>query len=204
VAADHGFSTVSRESATSPAAKGRYADVVPGHLPPGFLALDLAAALNLPLWDPNRQNRRVGPDEHTTGNGLLGADPAAPEVIVAADGGMALIYLPGAGARTLAARIVTALTPHDYLSGIFVDDTLGSIDGTLPMSAIRLVGRAATPRPSIVVNLRSASTGCEVETNCSAMVSNFAQQGQGHHGGFGRAETFNFMAAVARASRQAS
>jgi arylsulfatase A-like enzyme len=196
VAADHGFSTVSRESTTSPAAKGRYADVVPGHLPPGFLALDLAAALNLPLWDPNRQNRRVGPDEHTTGNGLLGADPAAPEVIVAADGGMALIYLPGDGARALAPRIVTALTPHDYLSGIFVDDALGSIDGTLPMSAIRLVGRAATPRPSIVVNLRSVSTGCEVETNCSAMISNFAQQGQGHHGGFGRAETFNFMAAV--------
>ena len=196
VAADHGFSTVSRESATSPAARARYADVVPGHLPPGFLALDLAGALGLPLWDPNRQNRRVGPDEHTTGNGFLGADPAAPEVIVAADGGMALIYLPGAGARALAPRIVTALTPHDYVSGIFVNDALGSIDGTLPMSAIRLIGRAATPRPSILVNLRSVSTGCEVETNCSAMISNFAQQGQGHHGGFGRAETFNFMAAV--------
>ena len=64
------------------------------------------------------------------------------------------------------------------------------------MSAIRLVGRAATPRPSLVVNLRLFSTGCAIETNCGATVSNAAQQGQGHHGGFGRAESFNFMAAV--------
>jgi hypothetical protein len=60
VAADHGFSTVTRESGTSPAARRRFADVVPGHLPPGFLALDLAEALAMPLWDPGRQNRRVG------------------------------------------------------------------------------------------------------------------------------------------------
>jgi len=196
VAADHGFSTVSRESATSPAARRRYADVVPGQLPQGFVALDLAEALGLPLWDPGRQNRRVGPDEHTNGNGVIGADPAAPEMIVVGDGGMALIYLPGASARVLARRTVTALMAQDYVSGVFVDDALGSVDGTLPLSAIRLVGRAATPRPSIVVNLRSFSTGCKPETNCSATVSNAQQQGQGHHGGFGRGETFNFMAAV--------
>jgi arylsulfatase A-like enzyme len=196
VAADHGFSTVSRESATSPAARQRYADVVPGHLPPGFLARDLAEALGLPLWDPGRQNRRVEAGEHTNGHGVLGDDPAAPEAVVVADGGMALIYLPGAGARTLAQRAVTALMAQDYVSGIFVNDTLGSIAGTLPMSAIRLIGSASTPRPSMVVNLRSFSTGCEVETNCSVTVSNLQQQGQGHHGGFGRSETFNFMAAV--------
>ncbi|HEV8393500.1 MAG TPA: nucleotide pyrophosphatase/phosphodiesterase family protein [Vicinamibacterales bacterium] len=196
VAADHGFSTVSRESATSPAARRRYADVVPGRLPSGFLSIDLAEALGLPLWDPNRQNQRVKPDEHTTGNGVIGNDPAAPEAIVAADGGVALIYLPGSGARALARRMVTALMSHDYVSGVFVDDALGSIAGTLPLSAIRFVGRAATPRPSMVVNTRSFTTGCAVETTCSALVSNAQQQGQGHHGGFGRAETFNFMAAV--------
>ena len=65
------------------------------------------------------------------------------------------------------------------------------------MSAIRLVGRAATPRPSMVVNLRSFATGCAVETNCGVMVTtNVSQQGHGHHGGFDRAETFNFMAAA--------
>jgi hypothetical protein len=79
---------------------------------------------------------------------------------------------------------------------MFVDDGLGAIDGTLPMSAIRLVGRAATPHPSMVVTLRSFSTGCELETNCGVMIGNSLQQGQGHHGDFGRAETFNFMAAV--------
>jgi hypothetical protein len=197
VAADHGFSTVSRESATSPSARQRYADVVPGRLPPGGLAIDLAGALGLPLWDPSRQNVRVPLGEHTAGHGVLGRDPAAPEAIVAADGGMALIYLFGPATRTLARRVVLALSPQDYVSGIFVDDQLGAIPGTLPMSAIRLIGRAATPRPSIVVNTRSFATGCEVESNCSALVTtNVSQQGQGHHGGFGRGETFNFMAAT--------
>jgi arylsulfatase A-like enzyme len=196
VAADHGFSTVSRESRTSPAAKRTYADVVPGHLPPGFVALDLAEALGLPLWDPGQKNRRVAPGEHTNGHGVLGPDPATPEAVVAADGGVALIYLFGAAQRTLAARTVDALMSHDYVSGVFVDDALGEIAGTLPTSAIRLRGRAGTPRPSIVVNLRSFTTGCTVDTNCSATISNAGQQGQGHHGGFGRAETFNFMAAA--------
>jgi arylsulfatase A-like enzyme len=196
VAADHGFSTVARESTTSAAATRKYADVVPGQLPPGFVALDLAEALRLPLWDPAQKNRRVGEGEHTNGHGVIGQDPAAPEAIVAADGGVALIYLFGPAARNLAERSVTALWAQDYVSGVFVDDALGEIAGTLPMSAIRLVGRAATQRPSLVVNLRSSSTGCAVETNCSVLVSNAGQQGQGHHGGFGRGETFNFMAAI--------
>src|SRR5262245_35731725 len=42
IAADHGFSTISKESNTSPAAKASYADVPAGMLPPGFLAIDLA------------------------------------------------------------------------------------------------------------------------------------------------------------------
>jgi len=196
VAADHGFSTVSRESGTSPSARRRYADVVAGHLPPGFLSIDIADALGLPLWDPNQKNRRVMAGEHTIGNALIGNDPQAPEVIVAADGGLGLIYLPAAGAGTLARRIATALMAQDYVSGVFVGDALGSPAGTLPMSAIRFVGRATTPRPSMVVTLRSFSTGCAVETNCGAVVSNSLQQGQGHHGDFGRAESFNFMAAV--------
>ena len=196
VAADHGFSTVMRDSGTSPAARRKYADVVSGHLPPGFVALDLAEALALPLWDPSRQNRRVTAGEHTTGHGFLGTDPAAPEVAVASDGGMALIYLFGPDTRTLARRAVAALMAQDYVSGVFVEDSLGGIAGALPLSAIRLTGRASTPRPSMIVNLRSMSTGCDVVTNCGALVSNSGQQGQGHHGDFGRAETFNFMAAA--------
>ncbi len=56
VTADHGFSTVARTSATSSAAKARYADVPPGQLPPGFLAIDLASLLNEPLIDHDNGN----------------------------------------------------------------------------------------------------------------------------------------------------
>ena len=203
VAADHGFSTVSRESATSPSVRQRYADVVAGDLPQGFLSLDIAQALGLPLWDPGRQNRRVAAGEHTAGNGVIGQDPSAPEVVVSADGAVALIYVLGPSRRTLAARVAATIMANDYAAGIFVDDALGSVAGTLPMSAIQLVGRGGTPRPSLVVTLRTYATGCPVETNCSVMVSNTAQPGQGHHGGFGRAETFNFMAAVGPSFKKA-
>jgi predicted AlkP superfamily pyrophosphatase or phosphodiesterase len=60
IASDHGFSTISKESKTSPAAKLSYDDTPKDFLPMGFLAIDLAKALDLPLVDPNdrtRQNR---------------------------------------------------------------------------------------------------------------------------------------------------
>src|SRR5579863_2857250 len=55
VSADHGFATISKESKTSPAARASYADVPAGFLPPGFVALDLAGALKLPLFDPDNK-----------------------------------------------------------------------------------------------------------------------------------------------------
>src|SRR5215469_9554382 len=59
LAADHGFATIAKESKTSPAAQARYADTPAGLLPPGFLAIDLATALDLPLFDPDNTNARV-------------------------------------------------------------------------------------------------------------------------------------------------
>ena len=56
VSADHGFSTISKESKTSPSAKVSYDDTPKDFLPMGFLALDLAKALDLPLFDPNDKN----------------------------------------------------------------------------------------------------------------------------------------------------
>ena len=56
VSADHGFSTISKESKTSPSAKVIYEDTPKDFLPMGFVALDLAKALNLPLSDPNNKN----------------------------------------------------------------------------------------------------------------------------------------------------
>lgn len=49
VTADHGFSTISKESRTSHAAQQSYPDVPRGFLPPSFLSIDIAHALQLPL-----------------------------------------------------------------------------------------------------------------------------------------------------------
>ena len=116
---------------------------------------------------------------------------------MAANGGSDLIYLPGADARAMAARLVRILTAQDYVGALFVDDSLGSIPGTLPLSAIGLKGSARTPTPAIVVGFRSFSTGCAHPEVCGAEVADIElQQGQGAHGGFGRADTHNFMAAI--------
>ena len=197
ITSDHGFSTISKQSRSSPAARGGYADVPAGFLPPGFLAIDLASALQLPLFDPEASNAPVAPGTHPSrGNGLIGADPSHPQVVVAANGGSDLIYLPGRD-RQLARRVVNALVAQDYVSGIFVDDALGQIAGTLPLSAIDLKGKAVTPTPSIVVNFRSESTGCAIPTNCMVEVADSnLQQGQGMHGSFGRGDTLNFTAAI--------
>ncbi len=56
ISSDHGFSTISKESKTSPSAKISYEDTPNGFLPMGFLAIDLAKALKLPLFDPNDKN----------------------------------------------------------------------------------------------------------------------------------------------------
>ena len=197
VAADHGFSTVSKESKTSPAAKISYDDTPKDFLPMGFLAIDLANALDLPLFDPNDKNARVAGTAHPkAGNGLLGQDPAKPDLVVATNGGSDLIYLPK-GNKKLAERTIKALLEQDYVSGLFVDDKLGHFPGTLPMSQIGLKGKAVTPTPSIVVNFRSYVQGCDEPTNCSVEVADTVlRQGQGMHGSFGRGDTLNFMAAI--------
>jgi arylsulfatase A-like enzyme len=197
IAADHGFSTISKESQTSPAAKASYDDTPPHFLPVGFLAIDLAKLLDLPLHDPNDGNAVVADNTHPkAGNGVLGADPAKPDLVVASNGGSDLIYLPQQD-RKLAERAVKALLDQDYVSGIFVDDKLGHFPGTLPMSQIALEGKAVTPTPGIVVSFRSYVEGCGEPTNCSVEVADTAlRQGQGMHGSFGRADTMNFMAAI--------
>jgi predicted AlkP superfamily pyrophosphatase or phosphodiesterase len=197
IAADHGFSTISKETKTSPSAKLAYEDTPKDFLPLGFVAIDLASALALPLFDPNDNNARVAGNAHPrAGNGLLGQDPAKPDLVVASNGGSDLIYLPNRD-RKLAARTVTALLSQDYVSGIFVDDALGRYPGALPLSALDLKGKAVTPQPSIVVNFRSWSSGCELPTTCSVEIADTAlRQGQGMHGGFGRGDTMNFVAAV--------
>ena len=197
VSADHGFATISKESKTSPAAQAKYTDVPVGLLPPGFVAIDLAKALDLPLHDPDNKNGAVAAGTYPKrGNGLIGPDPANPQLAIASNGGSDLVYIPGKD-RALTAKVIEALLAQDYVSGLFVDDDLGQFAGTLPMSAINLKGLAHTPRPSVVINFRTYSTGCDKPLLCTVEIADTGlQQGQGMHGSFSRADTMNFMAAI--------
>jgi len=216
VAADHGFSTISKASSTSPsrqpATPYSNKEVAPGELPPGFLAIDLVTALrakspSLKLFDPDDGNKeldwRAG-NHPSRGNAILATDPSKPQVVVAANGGSDLVYIHAdiakRQARKLAGNIVAALLEQDYVSGIFVDQArLGEFPGTLSTELIGIGGgRAATPHPAIVVNFASAKIdGCDRPlTLCAAVIADTGlQQGQGMHGSFSRADTWNFMAA---------
>ena len=195
VTSDHGFSTISKESHTSSTIKSKFVDTLPGHLPFGFVALDLAHALNLPLIDPDDGYRTVGAGEHTkNGNGLIGGDRSQPKMVVAANGGSDLIYIPD-GDKATAKQIIDVLLEQDYVSGIFVDSKLGKFPGALSLDDIALEGSAITPHPAIAINFRSFDTVCGEPVRCTVEVADTVlQQGQGMHGSFSRADTWNFMA----------
>jgi len=203
IAADHGFSTISKESKTSSAAQATYADVPPGLLPPGFVAIDIAKALDLPLYDPDDKNKPVEANKHSIrGNGLIGNNPEKPDVVVASNGGSDLVYVPNKDAA-LTSKVIAALLAQDYVSGLFVDGDLGSFPGTLPLSAINMQGMARTPRPTLVINFRSYTTDCGQPVMCSVNIADTTlQQGQGMHGSFSRADTMNFMAAIGPSFKQ--
>jgi len=230
--ADHGFATISKRDidaaghgTTSYAAKWTYKDaqgrqeVNTGFLPAGFLAIDLAHELGLPLFDPDSQID--GPDgkkmfepvdptiaqqlpnvrQHPVGgNGLIGgtgriANQTDAKVIVAANGGSDLIYLP-AHDPDLVKHIAAFLAQQDYVGGLFVDDAYKEVPGALPSGSIRLVGSSLTPTPTIVVSFKTFSTDPRDPIMNGVQITDYVlQHGQGMHGSFGRANTFNFMAA---------
>jgi hypothetical protein len=192
---DHGFSTISKESHTSSTVKSKFADTLPDHLPLGFVALDLAHALNLPLIDPDYGYKTIAEGEHTkNGDGLIGGDRNKPKVVVAANGGSDLIYIPD-GDKAMAKRIIDVLLAQDYVSGIFVDSKLGKFPGTLSLDDIALEGSAITPHPAIAISFRSFDTICGEPVRCTVEVADTVlQQGQGMHGSFSRGDTWNFMA----------
>jgi arylsulfatase A-like enzyme len=197
VSADHGFATIAKESKTSAAAHAHYPDVPAGMLPPGFLALDLAAATGAPLLDPSDGDAPITGGQHPkTGSAIIGKNPAHPDFVIAANGGSDLVYIPS-GNRVLAEHAVAALLKQDYIGGLFVDDRFGHIPGSLPLSTIGLHGHAVTPVPSIIVSFRSHTGGCAIPSNCTVEIADTPlQQGQGMHGSFSRGETLNFMAAI--------
>jgi Type I phosphodiesterase / nucleotide pyrophosphatase len=195
VTSDHGFSTISKQSQTSSTVATKFSDTLPGHLPFGFVALDLAHALNLPLMDPDDGYKVIGEGQHPkNGNGLIGGDRSNPRVVVAANGGSDLIYIPDGDTAT-AKRVIDILLTQDYVSGIFVDSKLGKFPGTLSLDDIALEGAAITPRPAIAISFRSFDTVCGEPVLCTVEVADTAlQQGQGMHGSFSRTDTWNFMA----------
>ncbi len=195
VTSDHGFSTIAKESRTSSTVKTRFADTPPGHLPFGFVALDLAHALNLPLLDPDDGYKTIADGQHPRlGNGLIGGDRKNPKIVVAANGGSDLIYLPD-GDTALAKRVVDVLLAEDYVSGIFVDSKLGKFPGTAALDDIALEGSAVTPLPAIAISFRSFDTICGEPVRCTVEIADTGlQQGQGMHGSFSRADTWNFTA----------
>src|SRR4051795_12862560 len=64
ISSDHGFSTISKESKTSPSARISYDDTPKDFLPMGFVSIDLSKALGLPLYDPNDKNAAVKDGTH--------------------------------------------------------------------------------------------------------------------------------------------
>jgi len=202
ITADHGFSTISRQSKTSWSTRFTYPDnMLPGELPEGFAAIDVAHALGLKLAG-NTQPLDPAKGEHPKTAAFLGDDPAHPDAIFTGFGGSELVYLDPKKAKDLAPKIIAVLTGEDYVGALFVADDLGPVPGALPLSAVGLKGSALTPQPAIYIGFADVATpDCVARWKnpelCSVLVADTAlQQGQGNHGGFTRANTRNFMAAI--------
>ena len=231
--ADHGFATISKHDidaaggvTTSYAATWIYKDgqgrqeVNTGFLPVGFVSIDLAHELGLPLFDPDSQIdgadgkkmfEPVDPaaaqqlamvrQHPVAGNGLIGgtgriANRTDAKVVVAANGGSDLIYLP-AHDPDMVKKIASFLARQDYVGGLFIDDAYTNVPGALPSSSIRLIGSSLTPTPTIAVTFKAFSTDPKQPNMSGVQISDYVlQHGQGMHGSFSRANTLNFMAAI--------
>ncbi len=203
VTADHGFSTIARQSNTSYAATLSFPDdTVKSFLPAGFVAVDLSHALGLPLNDVYGQTLQVTKGFHPGGVSLIGADPKNPDIVLVVGGGSDVLYLNPEKAKDLAPKIVAALAKQDYTGALFADESLGPIKGALSLKDARLSGSAKTPKPAIYISFADyALPSCVKKWKnpelCSILtVDGSLQQGQGSHGALTRANTRNFMAAI--------
>jgi len=234
VTSDHGFATISKHEIDAQGHGSRayatgftyrnaandagHPEVRPGWLPPGFLAIDLAHALDLPLYDPDTRVSDGGPARFAAvdptrpnapgsrqrpalGNGLIGGSGTAAgagdaEVIVAANGGSDLVYVPDHDAALVQA-MVAFLGRQDYVGALFVDPSIGRFDGALSLEDINLVGAARTPRPALVVAFKTFALDMADPLQSAVQIADTGlQEGQGMHGSLGRDNTFNNMAAM--------
>jgi hypothetical protein len=193
-------------------------EVNTGFLPVGFLAIDLGHALGLPIFDPDStpagatgvyepvdptipQQTTMVRQHPANGDALLGGSGAVldntdAKVIIAANGGSDLIYVPDHDVNT-AKKIVGFLAKQDYVGGMFLDDSFGRLPGTLPLSSINLVGNTSLPTPTIALAFKTFATDPRNPLQSAVQIADSAlQQGQGMHGSLGRDNTFNNMAAI--------
>jgi arylsulfatase A-like enzyme len=217
VTSDHGFSTVSRRDidaeghpSRSPSTRRRPGDVRPGDLPPGFVAIDVAEHLKMQLCDPDRwfigingvsEYAPIGAEEHPAlGNGFIAPScealgPRDGKVIVAANGGTDLLYVPDGDAARIA-DVATFRLAQATVDAVFVDGVPSAVPGALTLRDINLEGRARFPAPSIVVALKTFSRDPHDPVRTQVDLSDTTlQQGQGGHGSFGRADITNTMIA---------
>jgi arylsulfatase A-like enzyme len=229
VTSDHGFATISRREIASdgtqtaePSAlldyqlSGKEKPEPQGTLPTGFLAVDLGIRAHFRVFDPAVRATTgssayaelvIGGEKSqhsSSGSALLGetvkrVDGSDARLIVAANGGSDLIYVPSKNAD-LVHQTIGILSQLDYVGGIFVDDAFcpaaNDCPGTLLMNAIGMVGKSHVPRPAIVVTYKVFyKTPGDLQS--AAQISDTTlQEGQGMHGGFGRDQTYNNMAAM--------
>jgi hypothetical protein len=180
-----------------------------GKLPPGFLAIDVAAVMQeleprVSLFDPDKENEPVDwiAGEHPLrGNGIIGMNATAPRVVIEARGGHDVLFLSAklskALARDLAGYLVRAILKHDYVSGVFVNEKrVGPIRGTLSQAHLGWSISDSAPLPDIVVNFASVSAGCRLPMTCAyAIADTPLEEGDDIRGAFSRADTWTFMAA---------
>ena len=205
VTSDHGFSTVSKRDvdASGRATRSYAASLNDGFLPTGFLAIDVARELGLPLYDPEEQVtdergvRRYAKVERPSGGaaiiggtGRIGL-PIDARVVIA----QASIYVPGNNLG-LVHRIVRFLAAQDYVGGLFVNDRFGQMPGALRMSDVGLMGVATVPKPAVVVSFKSFPLDPQNPHMTGIIVGGTRQHGQGDHGSLARANTFNNMAVI--------
>ena len=229
ITSDHGFATISRReiagdgtqssepsSAMDYEVKGNEKPEPKGTLPTGFLAVDLGIFEHLRVFDP--AFRATGgssayaevvlggeKSQHpSTGSALLGesvkrVDGSDATLIVAANGGSDLVYVPNKNVDVVR-KTIDVLTQLDYVGGIFVDDRFcpapTDCAGALPLSSIGLTGHSAVPRPAIVVTYKVFYPHPGDLQSAIQVSDTTLQEGQGMHGGFGRDQTFNNMAAI--------
>jgi len=187
-----------------------------GTLPTGFLAVDLGIRQRMRVFDPTvrattgssafaeiavggKRSQHPAGGSALLGDAVKKVDGSDARLIVVSNGGSDLLYVPDGSVETVHQTIET-LTQLDYVGGVFVDDkycpAAGDCPGALPLSSVGLVGSSKVPRPAIVVSYKVFYQKPGDLQSAAMVADTTLQEGQGQHGGFGREQTLNNMAAL--------